>query len=301
MKKVTITGGTGFIGRALVSALSARGDRVTLLTRGESRGAPPDPRFQHWDPLEALPERALAGSDAVVHLAGEPVVGVRWTESAKLRMRASRVRTTEHLVSAMERLERRPAVFVCASAVGYYGAHRDEVLDEASPPGSDFLAKLCEDWEEAAIRAEWLGVRVVRARLGIVLGKGGGALLQMARPFRAFVGGPIGSGTQFVSWVHLDDTIGALVRALDDERLRGPVNVVAPNAVTNRALSDCIGRALRRPSSFPVPTAALRLLFGEGAEPLVNGQRVSPRVLERAGYSFRFTHVEDAVASVLSG
>jgi uncharacterized protein (TIGR01777 family) len=302
MKRVVVTGATGFIGQRVASALAARGDAVTALTRGRTREATsetPRLRFEHWAPEDSGALPSLGECDAVVHLAGERAVGVRWTASSKRQILESRVRSTEHLVAAMERAPTRPRVFVCASAVGYYGALGDEPVDEAAPAGSDFLAHVTVEWERAAARAESLGIRVVRARFGIVLGAGGGALAEMVKPFKLFVGGPIGSGKQYVSWVHVDDVVGALLLAVDDDRLRGAMNVVAPNPVTNRELSAAIGAVLKRPSSFAVPAAALRLRFGEGAEPLVSGQRAVPRRLHEAGYAFRFPDVLGALSQAL--
>jgi len=299
--KVAVTGATGFIGQALRRGLTTRGDSVTALTRGAARSAG-GVQFQHWDPESdaSVGFDAAGAPDAIVHLAGERAVGVRWTAAVKRNILESRVRSTERLVAAIESAARRPRVFVCASAVGYYGARGEELLDEQASPGKDFLAQVTTEWERAASRAEVLGVRVVRARFGVVIGKGGGALAEMVKPFRLFVGGPIGSGAQFVSWVHLEDVVGAVLLSIDDERIRGAVNVVAPNAVTNRYLSTQIGKVLGRPSAVAVPAAALRLRFGEGAEPLVTGQRVVPRVLESAGYGFRFARIEDALAEALT-
>ncbi|HVW27718.1 MAG TPA: TIGR01777 family oxidoreductase [Polyangiaceae bacterium] len=298
MQKIVISGGTGFIGRAVVRALLARGDDVTVLTRDPERAAgnaPARARFESWaSEGDAFP-KSIVGSSAVIHLAGHPAVGARWSQKVKQEIIESRVSSTERLVAAMRAADVRPDVFVCASAIGYYGAHQDEPLDETSPPGDGFLARVTVEWESAAAQAEALGVRVVRLRFGIVLGRGGGALSEMVKPFKLFVGGPIASGRQIVSWVHLDDVVGVIVRAVDDPRLHGPVNVTAPNAVTNEELSRVIGKVLHRPSAMRVPAAALRVRFGEGADPLVTGQRAVPKVLERLGYAFRFVRVEDAV------
>jgi uncharacterized protein (TIGR01777 family) len=302
MQKIVISGGTGFIGRALVSALVARGDEVTVLTRNPKRGegtGSTRAAFVAWDPeSEALPP-AISGSNAVVHLAGERAVGMRWSEKVKREIMDSRVHGTERLVQAMKSAEERPSVFVSASGIGYYGPHGDEPLDESSAAGSDFLARVTREWEAAAVRAEELGIRVVRPRFGIVLGRGGGALVEMAKPFRMFVGGPIASGRQVVSWVHLDDVVGVLMRAIDDVRLQGPINVTSPNAVTNAEMSRAIGKVLHRPSVMRVPEVALRVAFGEGADPLVTGQRAVPRALERLGYAFRYLGVEDAVRDAI--
>ena len=297
MQKIMISGGTGFIGRAVVAALAARGDAVTVLTRDPARARsalPSGIHFEAWA-TNGAGVSSISGTDAVIHLAGEQAVGKRWTEHVKREILESRVRSTETLVRAMEAAEHRPSVFVCASAVGYYGARGDESLDESALPGSDFLARVTTEWEAAASRAEAFGVRVVRARLGIVLGRGGGALVEMIRPFKLFVGGPIATGDQVVSWVHLDDVVGVLLRAVDDAQVRGPLNVTAPNAVTNTELSHVIGKVLRRPSALRVPEAALRLAFGEGATPLVTGQRAVPAALMRLGYAFRYARVEEAV------
>jgi hypothetical protein len=298
MQKIMISGGTGFIGRAVVTALATRGDHVTVLTRDPSRAkatAPSRVHFEAWDGNRLPSSDSIADADAVIHLAGEQAVGKRWTDQKKKEIMDSRVHGTEHLVTAMELAPRRPRVFVCASAIGYYGAHGDEALDETAPAGSDFLARVTVAWEAAASRAESLGVRVVRTRFGVVLGREGGALVEMVKPFKLFVGGPIASGRQLVSWVHVDDVVGAILLALDDERMRGPVNVTAPNAVTNAELSKVIGKVLHRPSALRAPETALRIAFGEGADPLVTGQRAVPTVLEHLGYEFKYVSVEGAV------
>jgi uncharacterized protein (TIGR01777 family) len=302
MKHVLVSGATGFIGRRVVQALGARGDRVTVLTRDPDRarrGFGIGISFERWDPRSDAPIDTVAECDAVVHLAGERVVGVRWTEALKREILESRVKSTERLVRAMERAPHKPRVFVSASGIGYFGDRSDETVAEDAAPGSDFLAGVTIEWERAAARAEALGVRVVRTRFGIVLGRGGGALVEMVKPFKLFVGGPIGTGRQMVAWIHLDDAVGAILLALDDDRVRGPVNVVAPNLVTNAELARAIGNALHRPSRIAVPKAALILRFGEGAEPLVTGQRAVPQALERAGYRFKYPTVETALAEAL--
>lgn len=303
MKKVVVSGATGFIGGALVRALAERRDAVTVLSRRVAGvAAPPGGSVVQWEPEAAGDwHRALDGADAVVHLAGEQAVGARWTRAAKERIRASRVRSTEQLVLAMREAQTKPAVLVCASAVGYYGARSPDVeLDEGAPAGTDFLASVCVEWERAARQASELGVRVVCARLGIVLGPGGGALAEMVKPFRAFAGGPIGSGEQVVSWVALQDAVAILLRLLDEESVSGPVNVVAPAAVDNETLSHAIGEALGRPSWLRVPALALRARFGEGAEPLLTGQRAVPGVLRRLGYQWVFPELEPALRAALA-
>ncbi len=303
MKRILITGATGFIGGHLVRQLAARGDSVLALTRDPARAELPKAvTAERWAPTaEGDWLSLLDGRNAVVHLAGEQAVGVRWTDETKRRMTDSRVKSTELLVEGMRRAGSRPQVFVCASAVGIYGA-RDgaEEVTEASGPGSDFLAELTTKWEAAARGAEELGVRVVRARFGIVLGAGGGALEQMAKPFRMLAGGPIGSGKQVVSWISVEDTVRALCQLLDDDSMSGAVNLVAPHPVTNQQLSDAIGKELGRPSWLRVPAAALRLRFGEGAEPLLTGQRVRPDVLERAGFSWHHPDIQAALHAALA-
>jgi uncharacterized protein (TIGR01777 family) len=303
MAKVVVSGATGFVGRRLVDMLVARGDRVTALTRDPARARPivnAGAELEQWD--VAKPETRLAcieGADAIVHLAGERAVGIRWTDATKREIMDSRVKSTELLVAAMERATAKPKAFVCASGVGYYGPRGNEPLDESTPPGDDFLARVTIAWETAAQRAESLGVRVVRARLGIVFGRGGGALAQMAVPFKLFVGGPIASGEQVVSWIHLDDAASIFARCIDDASISGPVNVVTPNALTNAELSSAIGHALHRPSAFRVPEAALRIRFGEGADPLVTGQRAVPGVLVEKRFEWKFARIEDALAESL--
>jgi uncharacterized protein (TIGR01777 family) len=297
---VVVTGGTGFVGSRIVSEALTRGDRVVIPSRDPNRSRIPEgAEGAHWD-LDSDDWYGLVdGKDAVVHLAGEQAVGVRWTEETKQRMLDSRVRSTERLVEAMWRAKRRPAVFVCGSAVGYYGPRGDAPVDESGSAGTDFLAEVCKRWEAAARKATEIGVRVVRARLGIVFGRGGGALAEMIKPFKMFVGGPIASGRQVVSWVHIDDAARMFLKAVDDASIEGPVNVTAPNPVTNAELSSAIGAVLHRPSFFRVPESALRIRFGEGADPLVTGQRVLPRVMQEAGFQWRFPEVQPALEDVL--
>lgn len=303
--RVLVTGGTGFIGRALVLALLERGDEVTVLTRQRPSAPPPGLErvaFREWTPEQDGPWQAsVDGQDALVHLAGESVVGKRFTEELRRSALESRIGTAERLVRGIESAARRPRVFVSASGIGYYGVRTgNATLTEGSPPGDDFLAELCVAWESAPKGAEAFGVRVVSTRFGLVLGRDGGMLGKMVPIFKAFVGGPLGDGTQAQPWVHLDDVVGALLKALDDETLSGPVNVVAPNVVSNTELSNTLGRVLKRPSLLPAPAFALRALFGEGAEPILTGQRALPARLLEHGYVFRFTELEPALRDLLA-
>jgi len=302
MARVLVAGGNGFIGRALVARLLERKDEVTILTRGApgDAGAAGGVRELHWDPSDRTAPPLAEGYDAVVNLAGEPAVGVRYTERTKDRILKSRVDSTTWLVRAMERAEHRPRMFLASSAIGYYGSRLETTrVDESAPAGSDFLALVCVAWEGAAQRAESFGVRVVRARTGIVLGERGGALESLLRPFKMFVGGPIGSGRQGFSWIHLDDEVAALIRCLDDESLRGPVNLCAPEPVSNAELSRIVGELIHRPAFLRAPRFALQALFGEGAEPLLGGQWGVPRALLQAGFQFRYPDLSQALRAAL--
>lgn len=304
MKRIAIAGGTGFIGSHVAKALVARGDQVVVFTRSVKnghRGLPEQVELCEWDPQnDGAWQEALDGTDAVIQLAGEGLVGRRYTQKLKDQFYASRVTSTECLVRGIERAARRPSVFVGGSAIGYYGMDRGTTeLDEASSPGEDFLAQLCVAWEGAARRAEGAGVRVVNARIGIVLARGGGALDQMALPFKFFAGGHIGSGRQVVSWIHMDDAVGILLRCIDDASLAGPVNVTAPEPASNADLSRAIGRALGSPAWLTVPGFALKALFGEGANPILGGQCVVPAVMLKHGFEFRHPEVGEAVEHAL--
>jgi uncharacterized protein len=278
---VAITGASGFIGRRLGERLRAEGHTV----RGVSlRSAPPPSSFQDCD--------------AVVHLAGEPVAQ-RWTASARQRIADSRILGTRAVVEALTKLERKPKVLVSASAVGYYGSRADEILIEASAPATDFLGQVATAWEAEARRAEALGIRVVTPRIGVVLGRGGGALAQMLLPFKLGVGGRLGSGKQWMSWIHLEDLCAMISYAIRNENIAGPVNAVAPAPVTNADFTRALGRALRRPTIFPVPAIALKLLFGEMSTVLLDGQRVIPQVAQDAGFQFQYPDLESALGDAV--
>ena len=302
--RVLVTGGTGFIGKAVIGALLARGDEVTAFTRRVAEKSPPGMErvsWKTWDPArDGEWQRAIDGQQGIVHLAGEPAVGRRLTDDAKKRILESRTESTARIVRGIELAASRPSVLVCASGVGFYGTSTgDATLTEQSPPGDDFLAQVCIAWERAARAAEAFGTRVVSTRFGLVLGRGGGALGHLVPIFKGFIGGPLGSGKQPQPWVHLDDVAGAVLKALDDERLSGPVNVSAPAPVTNAELSRVLGRVLHRPSLLPAPGFALKALFGQGADALLTGQNALPRALLDHGYSFRFVELEPALRDLL--
>ena len=299
--KVTVTGATGMIGRALVRALLDRGDSVTAVSRSpdRARSALGDVRAVRWpDPrAEPPPLEALEDQDGVIHLLGEPVAQ-RWSDAAKREIRDSRVLATRQLVAGLAQTRKRPGALVSQSATGWYGPHGDEELDETAPPADDFLAGVVAEWEAEACRAEGLGIRVVTTRTGVVLSESGGALEKMLPPFKLGVGGPVAGGSQYVPWIHMDDVVGALLFCLDNPAAAGPVNVTAPQPVTNRELSKALGRVLGRPALAPVPALAVRALYGEMATIVTTGARAVPRRLTELGYAFRQPDLEAALRSV---
>ena len=274
--RVAVTGASGFIGSRLVAELRDRGAEVLALPRR----TPSD----------------LSGVDAVINLAGEPLAQ-RWNANVKQRIRSSRVEGTKALAEAIARSDPQPRVLVSASAAGYYGDRGEEELDESSPPGDDFLASLCVDWEHAADSA---GVRVVKIRTGIVLDRGGGALKQMLPPFRAGLGGPIAGGRQYMPWISLEDIVGIYLTALSDDAWSGAVNGAAPTPVTNSEFTRALGRALRRPAVIPVPAFALKALYGEMASVITAGQRMVPRRALELGYEFRRAALDEALQAALA-
>ncbi len=282
--RVVLTGSTGFIGSRLTASLREAGHECTALARTGS-GA-----NTKWSSIE--------GADAVVHLAGEPVAQ-RWTEDVKKRIRESRRDGTANLVRALGQLSRRPSVLVNASAIGIYGDRGDETLTEASPAGSGFLADVTREWEAAADGATALGMRVVKIRIGVVLGKNGGALAKMLPVFRAGLGGKLGSGRQWMSWVHLDDLAGLFRFALENDAVSGVLNGTAPNPVRNAEFTRDLAGVLHRPALFTVPGAALRLMFGEMATAVLGGQRVLPAATEGAGFRFRYPELRPALEDIL--
>jgi uncharacterized protein (TIGR01777 family) len=296
--KITLSGASGLIGRRLLKQLAADGHALQVLSRHAGTNMPGNVRVSVWDPLKGEPPAdALRDVDAVIHLAGEPIAQ-RWNDDVKRRIRESRVTGTNNLVQAISRLTQRPKTLICASAIGYYGSRGDEVLTEASGPGSGYLPEVCVAWEQAARAAEAFGLRVARIRTGIVLDARGGALGKMLPPFKMGVGGKVGSGQQWMSWIHADDLVGLFRWALK-EPVAGAVNGVAPNPVTNAEFTKALGAALGRPTIFPVPEFGLKLLFGEMSELVLGSQRVLPKAAEAGGYRFKHPIVGPALADEL--
>jgi hypothetical protein len=298
---VTLTGATGLLGSRIVAALRARGDMVTVLSRdpGRARSTLGDVEAHAWRSLdEPAPAAALSGRDGVVHLAGENIAQ-RWSDETRRAIQESREVGTRNLIAGLGAAEPRPRVLVAASAVGYYGPRGDERLAEDAPPGDDFLARVCVAWEREAQPARELGLRVVSLRNGVVLDSAGGALARMLPFFRLGIGGPVAGGDQYMSWIHADDVAGLYLAALDGDGWDGAFNASAPEPATNRDFSRALGRALHRPAFAPVPGRAVRLLYGDMAEIVTEGQRAVPaRALER-GYAFRHTDLEAALRDAL--
>jgi len=305
--EVTVTGATGLLGPSLVDALRESGAQVTVLSRDPERARARlgDVQAVGWDLLsEPAPAEALIGRDAVLHLAGEPVAQ-RWSEKVKRAIRDSRVIGTRNLVAGLAEAGEpqpggRPKTLISSSATGYYGPHGEEPLDEDAPPGTDFLAQVCAEWEAAAASATELGMRVVHVRTGVVLDKSGGALAKMLPPFRLGVGGPVAGGEQYMPWIHAQDVIGMMLAALEDERWSGPINATAPDPVPNRVFSKVLGKVLGRPSLLPVPSLALRALYGEMAEIVTSGARVMPAKPLVLGYEFAYPQLEAALHAALT-
>ena len=296
--KIVVSGSTGLIGSAVQHALVSRTHDVVPLVR---RRVSPGEQALAWDPERGTIDRAgLEGADAVIHLAGENVFG-RWSAAKKQRIQGSRVRGTRLLCDALAGLQRRPAALLAASAIGYYGDRGDEPVTEESSPGDDFLAHVARDWEAATAPAAHAGIRVVNMRMGVALSTTGGALAKMLPAFRLGLGGPVGSGKQYLSWIALDDTVKAVLHLIDNLHLVGPVNMTAPAPVTNREFAQTLGKVLARPAVVTVPAFALRIAFGaEGAEMLQSGQRVIPARLLASGFEFAFKNVEQALRYLLA-
>lgn len=306
--KIIVAGGTGFLGRPLVESLAADGHDVVVLTRSAGPGRFANPRVatSQWTPDGTAGQLAptLSGAGAVINLAGESIAEGRWTEARKQQLIESRLLSTRTLVKAIDSMSAMtapPEVFVSASAVGYYGPRGDEIVTEESAPGSDFLARLCVDWEAEAKKAEGR-TRVVLVRTGLVLASPGGALGKLLPPFKMFVGGPMGSGRQYWPWIHRDDWVGMVKWLATNPATRGPFNATGPNPVTNAELSRALGRALHRPSLLPAPPFALRLALGEMADALLlTGQRAIPKRASAEGFAFRYPTVDAAMRAAVGG
>lgn len=295
-----VTGASGFVGSRLGSVAAETGHRVIALSRTpETAVAPYAERVEAWRPdTELVPSSVLNDIGAVVHLAGE-TIGTRWNPDKKQRIRDSRVNSTNQLVESLSKVETKPEVLVCASAIGFYGEGGDEEFTEDSPPGNDFLAEVCQEWELAAQKAEDLGIRVVRVRLGHVLGKNGGLLKTMLPPFQMGLGGRLGSGTQWMSWIHIDDVAEIILYAIENQNVNGALNATAPTPITNIEFTKTLGRVIRRPTLFPVPTFALKLRFGEFTDFVLMSQRVVPEKTVSMGYEFRYADLESALRASL--
>src|SRR5947207_643005 len=291
--KILIAGSHGLVGTALIKSLETEGDEFFRLVRHY----PSSHSEIEWSPDRySIALARLEGFDAVINLAGEPIAEGRWTEEKKRRIRESRVKGTKLLGDALANLTQPPKTFICASAIGYYGDRGDEILTETSAPGKDFLAEVCVEWEQATALATEKGIRVVNTRFGVILDANGGALAKMLPPFRMGVGGRIGSGKQWMSWIALDDVVGGVKFALANDSLKGPVNFVAPAPVTNAEFTKTLGKALSRPTLFPIPAFGVRLLFGEMADALLlSSQRVDPEQLTQTGYMFELPQLDGAL------
>jgi uncharacterized protein (TIGR01777 family) len=295
--KCIISGGTGFIGRALVDSLLKDGHYVSVWSRNPGNEKRTAVGSFYWDPIQGEPAaESLHDFDVVMHLAGEPVAQ-RWTPEVKRKIRDSRVQGTRHLVQAISTVQHRPTVLVCASAVGYYGSRGSEVLTESSAPGSSYLAQVCVDWEKQADLAESLGLRVVKIRIGIVLGKGGGALAKMLPAFKRYAGGTLGDGHHWMSWIHLSDLV-AMVRHAMERPVTGVVNGTAPHPVTNAKFTQELGAALNRPAFLQVPKFVVKTLYGELADAMFESQRALPKAAEASGFQFKFGDVGEALRDV---
>jgi uncharacterized protein (TIGR01777 family) len=296
---ILITGGTGFIGDELRTMLLKEGHNLVIVTRSPKKYEDENAQNQRFISWEEDLVSEMEEMDAVINLAGESIFGQRWTDEVKKRIMDSRVRTTERLVDAMEKAQNRPELLVSASASGYYGNRGNDILTEDESASDDFLAQVCVEWEKASHKAEDFGVRVVNPRIGIVLEKGGGALEKMVPAFQFFVGGPIGDGEQYMSWVHRTDLCNAIIFPLKNAELNGAYNVGAPNPVTMNEFSEILGEVMRRPSLFRVPKFALDIILGEAAKPVTDSIRMQPKKLQVNGFEFRFEELEEALADIL--
>jgi len=295
--RLVVTGASGFIGSALCAQLLEQGHSLTLFTRGSPRdGGSAAKRWLHWTPGTLREwKSALDGVDGVINLAGEPIAEKKWSHTQRHRIETSRIDSTDSLVQAIAEAKQKPQFFISASAIGYYGPRSDETITEEASPGNDFLSVLCRDWEEEAKKAEELGLRVVRLRTGIVLGSGGGALKKMVEPFKFFIGGQLGSGKQWMSWIHLEDHVRLTIELMNNPQARGPVNATAPNPVPNKEFCQTLAKVMHRPCWATAPAFVLRLALGEMADMLLTGQRVVPAAAEKLGFQFHYANLEDAL------
>ncbi|HSR49891.1 MAG TPA: TIGR01777 family oxidoreductase [Acidobacteriota bacterium] len=300
--KIVVTGATGMIGRPLCRRLLDDGHELVILTRSSSKTAQvfPDSEIISWDAVsEPPPARLMQGARAAIHLAGESIAE-RWTKQRKAAIHDSRVFGTRNLVHGLLECEPQPELLLCGSAVGYYGHTGENKVDESSPPGQGFLADLSVRWEEEALPAKEAGLRLVHLRTGIVLDPGGGALKKMLPAFRLGLGGPLGNGRQYMSWIHLEDQVRGILHCLENQDVHGPVNLTAPNPVTNKEFTRTLGKVLKRPAFLPAPAFALRMIMGEMADQmLLQGQRVECRVLQESGFDFRHPQLPEALRDLL--
>ncbi len=295
-----ITGGTGFIGQELRETLLKKGYNLVIITRSSKKyedEAATNQRFVSWDD-DLVSE--MNSVDVVINLAGENIFGQRWNEEVKERIYNSRIDSTRSLVESMEQADKKPSVFISASASGIYGNQGDSILTEEKKSADDFLANVCVDWEKESQKAKEYGVRVVNPRIGIVFEDGGGALEKMIPPFKFFVGGPIGDGKQYMSWIHRTDLVNALIFPVEKEEMVGAYNVCSPNPATMNEVSDTLGDVMNRPSFFRVPKFALELVFGEAAQPITGSIRMQPKQLQVHGFDFRYEELEEALADIIS-
>ncbi|MEC4984640.1 MAG: TIGR01777 family oxidoreductase [Oscillatoria sp. PMC 1068.18] len=305
--KVAITGGTGFVGTRLVEKLNSQGEQILILTRNETRAKRifPASAYQNIEIVEYTPQesgdwqRAIAGCDAVVNLAGEPIADERWTPQVKQKILQSRQLGTRKIVEAISKAEPKPSVLVNASAIGYYGTSETATFNENSPPGNDFLAEVCQAWEAEAEKVKPAGVRLAILRLGIVLGDGG-ALAKMLTPFKLYAGGPIGDGKQWFSWIHREDLVNLIITALNNQNIQGTFNATAPNPVRMNQLCQALGEVMNRPSWLPVPGIALELLLGEGSKLVLEGQEVIPKQTQATGFEYQYPTIKPALAQIVA-
>ncbi len=298
--RIVITGASGFIGGILADRLWSRRHHLVLLSRNPPQVSNlTQQKWIAWSPGASGDwEQAIDGADGIINLAGEPIAAKRWSDSQKEKIRFSRIESTKALVRAIGKAKQKPKFLISSSAVGYYGAHGDETVTEETAPGNDYLSRVCVDWEKEARNAESYDVRVVLVRTGIVLDKNKGALAKMVVPFKFFAGGPLGSGNQWMPWIHIEDQIGLLLFLLENQNARGPFNATAPNPVTMTEFCKTLGTGLNRPSWASVPASMLTLLVGEMAEMLLNGQRAVPQAAMKLVYEFKYPHLLPALESL---